>query len=181
MNYESRFTNINNMKTNNHKSSIINHKSGFTVIEMIIVVGLIAALLGAASLRLLNISQIASVMNSTDKLVTDIKEQQTKAMATDTSGSGVVSDYGVYFQTGSYTLFRGSSYSVSDPGNLVVSLGTNIQSTATFPGSTLVLTKGSGEVAGFSAGQNTVTIRNTINNEQQTVTVNRYGVIISVD
>mgnify|MGYP001612365742 CR=1 FL=1 len=155
---------------------------GFTLVEVLVVAGVIAVLYGLVSLRLINVSQIASVKNPVNQLVTDVKNQQTRAMATDTQGSGVVSDYGIYFETSRYTVFRGSSYSAVDPYNLVVNLPSRVQfSSITFPASTLQFGKGSGELPGFIGSQNTVTIRNIDSGEQKTVTVNRYGVVTGVN
>lgn len=161
---------------------IFNFRQGFTVVEMILVMFIFVILYSIVSLRLVNITQIASVRNPLESFITDMKSQQSKAMVGDTQGSADISDYGIYFESGRYILFRGSAYSGTEATNYIVNLNSPVQfSTITFPNAALIFSRGSGEVAGFVNGQNTVTIRNQTSGEQKTVTVNRYGVITSVN
>ena len=88
---------------------------------------------------------------------------------------GAANSYGIYFESSQYTIFKGISYSVSDPNNFVVnSQGGAIFST-TFAGSQVVFNQRSGEVTSFSGTNNTITI--TSSGESKTITINALGTV----
>ncbi len=151
--------------------------------ELIIVLAIFSALFGITTINLLNTREKTSFTSSLTLLTSDIKQQQTKAMSLSVEGQAVTtSDYGVHFETTTYTLFRGSSYSAADTTNFVIKLADNVAfSAVTLPSRTVIFSRQSGEVSGFSAGQNTVTIKNSQNNQQKTIHINRYGLITQVN
>jgi len=152
-------------------------QKGYTLVEIMVVVGLILILLSISTTNLFNFqhtSQSSSILNS---FLADVKEQQIKAMVGDTEGSGTISDYGVHIGSTVYTLFR-NTYGTA---NFNVSLPSDMQFSTTLPNSQLLFTKGSGELSGFINGQSTITIFNTGDNSQKTITFNKYGVVISVN
>ena len=115
-------------------------------------------------------------------LVADMKQQQLKAMSGDTEGRATADKYGVHFTSNSYVLFHGSSYSAGDAANYSINLDQNL----TFikinvPSSNIIFSQVSGDVSGFNASQNSVTIKNTGTNQQKVIQFNRYGVITSVN
>ena len=155
---------------------------GFTLVELIIVMGIILMLSGFATINLVKQQNTTSVNSSVDVLVSDIKSQQTKAMA------GVKGDlsnnisFGIYFQSDRYVLFRGTTFSSTDSANFTVFFDENIAfSDIKFPNNTIVFQVRSGEVSGFAPGGNTLTIQNVSGLEKKTVTVNRYGVVININ
>jgi len=151
---------------------------GFTLIELLVVVGLFAILSSFALINLLKPQTKVSVDSTTTTLISDIKEQQLKAMAGDTDGTSTSLSHGIYFQSNRYTLFRGTSYQPAENSNFTVNLDTNLTfSSITFPSTQIVFTKRSGDITGFTAGSNSVTIRNVLSGEQKTITINRYGVV----
>ncbi|MEK9201506.1 MAG: prepilin-type N-terminal cleavage/methylation domain-containing protein, partial [Patescibacteria group bacterium] len=85
-------------------------QSGYTLIELVIVMGIIVLLFGFTTINLGGVARVTSVNETVDLLTADIRGQQTKAMTG--SGDGTSgSSYGIYFQTDQYTLFRGTTYS----------------------------------------------------------------------
>lgn len=151
-----------------------------SLIEIIIVIGILTTLIGLASTSFVPVRNKASLETDITTLLTDLRSQQTSAMVGDTQGTGSNIDYGVHLETTSYTLFRGIIYSPSDPSNFKVNLDDGINMTSTtFADQKVVFTKGNGEIVGFTDGQNTVTLKNTLNNEQKTIIINRYGSAIS--
>lgn len=153
-----------------------NNQSGFTLVELVIVMGILLMLFGFMSFNLVRVQRTTSVNSTADTLVSDMASQQTKAMLGAGSLSGY--SYGIYFQSDKYTLFQGTIYSPSDPNNFTVSLDSGITFTnVTFPSSSVVFSSGTGEVNGFSNGQNTVTIQDSQGAKTKTITVNRYGVV----
>lgn len=153
---------------------------GFTLIEMAVVMGIFTILVSIGVISLANIERSSSLNAEVSKIIPSIKEQQIKAMAGDTEGSGTINDYGIHFESSSYTLFRGT-YSVGNANNLVVTIDPNIQISSTFPGAQVLFSRGSGEVASFVNGSNTITFTDTTNGRTQTITVNRLGVITGIN
>lgn len=156
-------------------------KKGFTLVELMVVMGMIAVLISYSVVNLTTIQHTTYLAATVDTFISDLKQQQLKAMVGDTEGRGVNDYYGISFGTNDYALFHGSSYSASS-SNPVIPLTSGMQfSSVTFPQSRIVFDKGSGEVIGFTVGSNTITLRNTLTNETKTITINRYGVITQIN
>lgn len=152
------------------------------MIEFLAVIAIVIMLTGFITFNLTRTQQHTSTNTTIDSIVSDIKQQQLKAMINDTQGDGVVNSFGIYFQQTTYTLFKGSAYSTTDTTNFVVNLDTNLQFVnITFPNASLIFAKGSGEVSNYVAGQDTIQIKNLSSNETKTITVNKYGTITSVN
>lgn len=163
------------MKTSGSKLNDSNLSKGFTLVELLLIMGIIAVLTSFAVMNLIRPQTKASLDTVVTSLVSDIKSQQLKAMAGD-SGSGSTSQpQGLYIQTNQYTLFKGSSYSGADTDNFVVTENSDISLSTTFPSSIVIFSKRSGEVSGFSNGSNTVTVSS--GGESKIITVNRYGAV----
>ena len=150
---------------------------GYTIIEVALVVSIVFILLGLVAVNLFKFqhkSQLSSTLNS---FLADYKEQQIKAMVGDTQGAGTVSSYGVHFETSSYTLFQ-NTYGTA---NFSVSLPSTIQMFTTFPSSQVVFATGSGALTSFTSGQNTITLKDTVDGSQKVITINQYGVVSGVN
>jgi len=154
-----------------------NWRAGFTLPELLIVMAILSILFGFMTPNLLHFRQ-RSVLNTTvDTLVTDLKSQQNKAMVGDTEGSGTISDYGVYFETNRYILFRGSSYDPLAPSNFSINLDPSLTfSSINLPSSRVVFSKGSGET-GLVSGSDTITLTDSTNSDQKIIKINIYGAI----
>lgn len=152
-------------------------ESGFSLVEITLVISVVAVLLGVATMNLFQYQHTSQLSSSVSSFLADYKEQQIKAMIGDTSGTGSLSNYGIYFTSASYTEFQ-NTYGNA---NFSISLPSGLQFTTTLPGSQIIFLKGSGEVSGYTAGQNTIVIKDTVNTTQKTITLNRYGVVTSVN
>jgi prepilin-type N-terminal cleavage/methylation domain-containing protein len=150
---------------------------GFTVIEMSLVVGIFLILAGLVTVNLFKFQHTSQLSATLVAFLADYKEQQIKAMVGDSENTGTVASYGVHMQSGSYTLFR-NTYGT---GNFTVSLPNTLQFTTTFPGSQAIFATGSGALTSFTNGQNTITLRDTIDGSQKVITINRYGVVSGVN
>lgn len=156
-----------------HAAFFPNKQTGFTFIELIVVLGILGTLLGIVVVNLLSATQKTSLQTTTTTLVSDLSRQQIRAMAQGTQG--------IYFETEQYTLFSGASYVATDSANAVIPLGESIEiNNVLFPSSQIVFVKGSGEISGFSNGNNTITVLNTASGEEKEITLNRFGVITEV-
>lgn len=154
---------------------------GYTLIEIIVVGAILSILLGLTTVNLLSTKQHTSFNTSLGQLTSDIKSQQIKAIQLVSNPSGVTSDYGVHFESNSYTFFTGA-YSPGNSNNLIISLGDNIEfSSILLPNSSIIFQRKSGEVSAFDPNMDTITVKDTTTNQQKTITINRYGVITSVN
>lgn len=155
-------------------------RPGFTIIEIIVVVGILATMLSIGYIRFVDIERRAPLSATASVVVGDLRGQQTKAMAGNTQTGTDSDSYGIYFQSNAYILFKGSSYNPSDTTNAVTPLPTNITVSTAFPGSSVVFAKGSGDVVGFTQGGSWVTLTQNLSGEQKTITINRYGAATSI-
>lgn len=156
-------------------------QSGYTLIELVIVMGIIVLLFGFTTINLGGVARLTSASEAVDLLTADIRSQQTKAMTG--SGDGTSgSSYGIYFQTDRYTLFRGTTYSSQNSTNFTVKLDQNLNFiNDTFPNATLVFLQSSGEISGYTADSATITIKNTTGNGQKTIRVNQLGTVDQIN
>jgi len=160
------------------KQLIIGEK-GFTFAEIIVVFGVVAMLFGLAYSSTMKAQQSTSLESAVLILVSDIKNQQTNTMMGFTLGGLSASEYGVHFELDSYTLFKGTTYNPSEQTNLVIDLPTNISfSNLTFPNSTILFSKGSGEVSNYVSGSDTITLLSNLS-KSRTLRINKLGAIIS--
>lgn len=153
---------------------------GFVFIELVVVLGILAALLGIVIVNVGNVRNATSVNTTVSTFITDIKNQQTKAMVGDTEGRGIPDVYSVYIESGKYTMFHGQNFTSSDVTNFAVPIESTFQLFTTFPSGKIMFASRSGELLQYSSASASVTIRNAATNEQKTVQFNRYGTVISV-
>lgn len=165
----------------------------FTLIELIVALGIIGIITTFSFTSIFTTKHSTSFETSLTTLLSDIKAQQNKAMVGDTEGGDSAPQaYGIALSLTSYTLFRGHYYY---PLNLNFTVnfgrnnfGDNIQLTnITFPTQApanekvIVFATNSGEIINFVNGQNSFAVRNTLTGQQKTVTINKYGTVISVN
>jgi prepilin-type N-terminal cleavage/methylation domain-containing protein len=153
---------------------------GFTIVEVIIVLGILSLLFAIATLSILNIRVLTTNNTSITVVVSDLKNQQVKAMSGDTEGRGVPDNYGMKILSDKYILFHGSSYNPSDSTNFSVPVDTGNQFSSTFPNTSVVFASSSGELVGFVQGQDTITISNINTGQSKTVRLNKYGTVTSI-
>ena len=165
----------------NHKSSIINHRHGFTLLETLLVIGIFLFMTAILVPNSLNLRSTSTINTSVLTLVTDLKNQQIKAMTGDTEGRGLPDTYSIYIQPASYVLFHGQNYSAGDLTNFAIPLDTSFQYSTTFPNSKIVFASGSGQINNYVATQSSVTIRETRTGKQKVIQINKYGVITAIN
>jgi len=157
----------------------IKNKRGFTFVEILLVIGLAALMVAVISGSLLRLPTQADLEAEVQKVIADIKNQQLKSMVGETSGTEDAISYGIKFDMNSYTIFRGTGFTIGNTSNFTVSFPSSIQiSSNTFPSGEIVFRRISGEVIGLVAGQDSITLQNTISSATSTITINRYGAII---
>lgn len=151
---------------------------GFTLVELLVVMGIFAILASFATINLIQPQTQATLNTTVPQITTDIKTQQIYAMSGESNGLSSPQLHGIYFGTTSYTLFAGNSYDSENPSNLEVELeqGLVIEN-VTFLDNQVVFRRGSGEIRNFDSANNTFDIRNTVSNEVINFEINRYGAI----
>lgn len=166
------------------EKQLSSRQNGLTVIELIIVMLFFSILFGTVTINMLGSTYRASMNSQITTLISDIKNQQLKAMAGETATGGVNENYGIYFATDRYILFRGSVYNVNNPSNFTVNLDPNLSfptASATLPGSSVIFSVISGEISGFAPTKNSLVLSNVTSGVNKTLTFNKLGTIITVN
>lgn len=156
-------------------------QAGFTLIEVIVVVSILLTLIGLIITNPLNLRESTSINTFVYTLITDIKNQQIKAMVGDTEGRGIPDTYSIYIEPTKYTLFHGQNYSDGDSSNFAVTVDDQYQLLTIFPSNKIVFASGSGEIVGFAQNQNTINIVDTRTGQQKVITINKYGVVTGIN
>jgi len=149
-------------------------RAGFTLPELIIVMGILAILFGFVSQSLISSQHRISVTSSVSQLVADIKLQQSKTMWGDTEGRAAADSYGIYLASDQYILFHGSTYPSGNSDDVTVSLDNNI---TVGPQQAFIFAQGSGEIMNYDANADTITISSP--SDSKTIEFNQYGIIVS--
>ncbi len=153
---------------------------GFTLIEMIVVMGVVGILVSIVSTSLFGAIASTSRGVTAREVINDLRQQQLRAMMGGTDSGGSYVDFSVRFETGRYTLFPGQVFAEGNPDNVVVNLETPLMFSAiTLPDSTLTFARGSGEVRSFVPGQNTLSLRHAQTGAQTTININALGVVFT--
>ena len=142
---------------------------GFTLVELLVSMGILAVLFAITTINISPLPSNTLQTTNLDTLLSDIKSQQSLAMAGN-------SPYGVHFESGSYTMFKGGNYIQGLSANTVISFDSGIVFTdVTFPNSVIVFSAGTGDVSGYTAGADSFTIKSTVTNKSTVIRINKYG------
>ena len=104
---------------------VSNRLSGFTLIEVLIVISVFILFLGMVVINLNNIIPHASFNIDPYTIIADIKNQQLKSMTGD-AYNNLPSAYGVYLEENRYIFFAGNTYQEGSQGNIIVNLPENL-------------------------------------------------------
>lgn len=155
---------------------ILRAQAGFTLIEVMVVIGLFAVMMGLTAISINRPQAGASLDGVTNVLVADLNSQRAEAMAGD-SGSGTTSEpHSVRIQPTVYTLFRSATYAAGAADNYDVTMPTGVTLATTLPSSQVVFGERSGEVAGYVNGSNTITVTHT-SGLSKVITINALGTV----
>ena len=150
-------------------------KRGFTLIDLLLAMGLLVTVFSFVSINLLNVQNKPLLDAHTQKLFADLKSQQNKAIAGDAGDGSAASEWGVYIEPSRYTLFKGTGYSASGTQNFSVELDSNTSLATTFVNSSIVFNKISGEVLNYTQGADTITVSNNTSGESRMIRLNLLG------
>ena len=139
-------------------------KNGFTLVEVLIVIGILGIIV-AFAIPFYQSFQVSSQMdNFTQEILQNLRRAQVRAMASES-----FSEFGVHFESNRFVIFRGSSYSPSDPFNEEVVLP-DVFNISTGTSSDVVFAR----IIGTTTVE-TVTISTNFG-ESRTITINELGV-----
>lgn len=151
----------------NKGSALFIHK-GFTIIELLVSFAILLVLFALVTINISPLPSNTLQVTNLDVLLSDIRSQQTWAMSDDSS-------YGVHFESGSYTLFKGNTY-IEGVTNTVINLDPGIVfSNITLPDSVIVFSPGSGDVINYLEGQDSFAINSSVTNKSTVIKINKYG------
>jgi len=123
-----------------------------------------------------------ALITTMDVLISDLKNQQSKAMTGNTEGRSTNAPYGVYFEQNKYVLFHGPNYTSNNSTNFEVSLDQGDQfSQIKLPNSQIVFALASGEIEPFDPAKNSLVIKNTNTGSEKTIIFNKFGVITDIN
>jgi prepilin-type N-terminal cleavage/methylation domain-containing protein len=95
---------------------------GFTLIEIIIVIGISLLLITAAAPSLTFLKQSTALDSTAQEIISVLRLAQNKTLAAENN-----SNFGVYFETDKFILFPGETYSDSSPNNEIHRLNSSVQ------------------------------------------------------
>lgn len=142
--------------------------------------GIMAILLTLTSLNLSSTLPQTSLDSATKTLVGYLKQQQLNALTGVSLDPISTTDQGVHLESNQYTLFQGSSFNVNSTYNFTQKVD-DLLITTTFPQSNIIFTKGTGEISGFNPNNNTITLTFTQTQQKKIITLNKYGIIESIN
>lgn len=134
-------------------------KRGFTLVELVVVIGFSLAFVGMVGLSALRTRARANVDSFRQTLLADIRSQQQRAMSGMTSSNLVVDGWGVHFESDRYFLFAGNTYVPESPANVVYSVPGGITLSVVLPQGNYIFARGSGDLIGYVSGQDLVVIQ----------------------
>lgn len=145
---------------------------GFTVIELLVVMGIFLSLITLTWVNITTLPSRITLTTTYQNILGDLKNQQSEAM----DGA---SDFGIFFGSTSYTLFKGTNYNANDPTNFIIQVeNANLNLTTNFSGNVVVFKSGSGEINNFLINNNSITITDNLSGEVKILNLNKYGVSI---
>lgn len=96
---------------------IFDYKKGFTLIEILIVLAILILIVAIVLPRFADIRETQALKNASEISIATLDKARSQSISSLDS-----STYGVHFEESKMVLFKGSSYSSSDPDNVDVPL-----------------------------------------------------------
>lgn len=164
------------------RKSHIFGREGFTLVEMILTMGIIVMLLTISSLLLTGLIPKASLVSASEQLIAELRQQQLETMVGEVSKTGSQpSSRGIKIEPHRYIFFEGEDFDPEAVSNYEVSVEEPLSLETDFDNQILVFALGSGEIIDYQADASTITIKNSSNQESVSIKLNDYGVVDSIN
>ena len=102
--------------------NIFKNEEAFTLIELVITIAILGALVLVPLRSYVASKNISDLKTTTRDLMLNLELAKNKTLASKDSDS-----YGVHLEAGSYTMFKGATYSSSDINNITYTIPSNIE------------------------------------------------------
>ena len=153
-------------------------KKGLTVIELLIVVGILAILLTLGTVVFSSFARKDQLLVQAKEIESILNEARMKTMAGFSLGGDEAFNFGVYFQTDRYILFPGSTYDSQNANNQEFILPTTVEiKSISLPSESIVFEKITGEVMGFDPQQNNFILNDKRSQEEKKMSINQLGTV----
>ena len=149
----------------------ISKSEGITLLEILLVIAISSLLLGFVASPLLSFYRQIVFQGATENVLAMLDEARKSTLS-----SYYSSQYGVYFDTDKVVLFRGATYSASDPNNDVYTFNNNVQiSTTTLSGGVdeVVFSR----ITGETSASGTVTMSTLIGSTTKNISIHSSGLV----
>lgn len=151
--------------------------TGFTLVEVMVSMGLVVISFSLVTLSLTNMIPRASVKSAAELFISDLRFQQLQAIS-GKSASGSSETFGIYVEPQQYTLFSGASLAANPSSNFVVSLAEPLRINMSTSSAYVIFDHSSGELI-EPAAPLTITVYDQLT-EQKSITINALGVITAL-
>ena len=154
-----------------HKKYIRKYETGFTTIELLMALGILALLITIVFSISVDVRKSQALQKDTETIVEILREARS-----DTLSSQSDTNYGVRFASSTITIFPGSSYSSGNPLNRIFELNasdTILTITLTGGGSNVVFNRLTGETSQNGA----VVVSSPTTSKTKTVTIYKTGLV----
>lgn len=151
-------------------------KLGFTMVELLLAMGIFAILAALGSINYFSTYNQTSVGTTEDVLIADLRSAQAKAMTGSSINGATVPSWGVKFFSDHYTIFPGPSYVDGASTNYIVALPQNMLLSPDLTSNQLLFLKGSGEISSYDSEADSISLN--LGTTTKTVELNRYGIVV---
>lgn len=151
-------------------------KKGFTLVELLLVMGIFAVLAAIGSVNYFSTISQTSAGTAEGVLIADLRSAQGKAMSSVGVSGMVAPSWGIKFLGTSYVIFPGPTYVPGATSNYVVSVPSGTTLTTTFPNSQVLFERLSGEILSYAEDTDTITL--TVEDTTKNIELNSYGVVV---
>ena len=151
---------------------------GFTLIEVMVAGILVATLFLLATPSLFRGHRGATLTETANQLVRDLRETQIRVMQGETPSGGALLDRSIRFEEDRYIVYPGVVFDSGNPENQTVVLPPTMRFTSIgVPGNTLTFARSSGDIRSFVPGADSVGLTETALGTAVTFRVNSRGVV----
>lgn len=154
------------------------NKKGFTLVELLVVIGIVAVIFSLSALAVLNIQRSRLLESNSWAIVSLLRQAQNQALnGVSVDGTNQV-NFGVHFDAANrqYILFQGDSFNPADHYNLVQEIPAGLEMILDLPAdNNIIFHKITGRVNNYDGAHHQVTLRHPADGRTVTINFNIMG------